>query len=337
MPNNPPDPDIHHMKQALSAARRGLGRVWPNPSVGCVIVKNGHVIAKARTGNGGRPHAEVLALKKAGRQAKGATAYVTLEPCAHEGETPSCARLLVEEGVGRVVVACVDPDPRTAGQGVELFKQAGIEVHEGVCQQEALDLNKGFILRVTKNRPLVTLKCATSADGKMAMASGESKWITGEKARADVHKLRARHDAILTGIGTVLADDPQMTNRSKVSKNNPVRIVLDPKGKLPDDARIDPDIVLSDTYDLKAVLADLAERGLTRVLVEAGPRVLGSFLQAGLWDELHWYRAPKILGGKACDIASALDFDVLAEAIMLQPVKTRRLGEDLLEIYRRSG
>lgn len=354
--------DIAYMRKALALARKGLGQVWPNPSVGCALVKGNDIIAQARTGNGGRPHAETIALDKAGTQAKGATAYVTLEPCRHEGETPSCAEALIKAGVKKVVVACTDPDPRTSGHSIAHMISSGIEVIAGVCEEEAAALNRGFFLRTLENRPLVSLKCATSLDGKMAMQNGESKWITGETARAHVHRLRAGYDAVLTGIGTVLHDDPQLTVRIKGHHNSPLRIVLDPESKLPPSAAIlpkqkedPPTWVISrhsnpgltdlkgvrhfefDTYDIGGVLGLLAEQGLTRLLVEAGPRVLGAFISSGYWDDLYWYRAPRLLGPLTRGVSDAVNIDSLEKAIRLKPVKTQRLGEDLLEIYQNPG
>ncbi len=201
--------DLRHMMTALALARRGLGRVAPNPAVGCVIVdSDGAVAGRGWTQPGGRPHGETEALRRAGDAARGGTAYVSLEPCAHHGETPPCADALIEAGIGRCVIATEDPDPRVAGGGIERIRNAGVDVHVGICRLDAERLNAGFIKRVTQGRPLVTLKCATTLDGRIATHSGESQWITGDVARNWTHGLRAAHDAVVTGVATVRADDP---------------------------------------------------------------------------------------------------------------------------------
>ncbi|MBT3397327.1 MAG: bifunctional diaminohydroxyphosphoribosylaminopyrimidine deaminase/5-amino-6-(5-phosphoribosylamino)uracil reductase RibD, partial [Alphaproteobacteria bacterium] len=216
------------MRSALALAQRGLGQVWPNPSVGCVLVKDGHPIGRGWTQPGGRPHAETEALARAGDRARGATAYVTLEPCAHHGETPPCAAALVEAGVAKVVVACRDPDTRVNGGGIDALKSAGIDVVEGVLETDAIDLNIGFFTRVQSDRPMVTLKLAASIDGRIATSAGKSKWITGPGARAHGHGLRARHDAVLVGAGTVNADDPELTCRLPgMTGRSPVRVILE--------------------------------------------------------------------------------------------------------------
>ncbi len=227
--------DVLFMKQALRLARRGLGRTAPNPAVGCLLVREGRILARGWTQPGGRPHAEAMALTTAGEEARGATAYVTLEPCAHQGRTPACARLLVEAGVTRVVSAIEDPDPRTAGRGHALLRAAGVAVETGVCAEEAEDLNRGFLSRVRRQRPLVTLKLALSLDGRIAARTGHARWITGEAARRHVHGLRARHDAVLVGAGTVRADDPALTCRLPgLEKASPVRILLSRRPVPPD-------------------------------------------------------------------------------------------------------
>ena len=216
------------MAVALRLAERGLGSAWPNPAVGCVLVRDGRVVGRGWTQPGGRPHGEVEALRRAGDAALGATAYVSLEPCAHYGRTPPCTMALLQAGMRRVVAATVDPDPRVDGRGIEQLRQAGVEVSVGLCRAEAEAINAGFILRVRAGRPLVTLKLATSLDGRIATRSGESQWITGEQARARGHLLRASHDAIMIGSGTALADDPALTCRLPgLEDRSPVRIVLD--------------------------------------------------------------------------------------------------------------
>jgi diaminohydroxyphosphoribosylaminopyrimidine deaminase / 5-amino-6-(5-phosphoribosylamino)uracil reductase len=231
------DLDIHFMRQALALARRGLGRTWPNPSVGCVIVKNDHVVGCGRTAESGRPHAEAAALQEAGADAKGATAYVSLEPCAVSGREGACAPALVRAGIKRAVIACMDTNPLVFGQGIEILKEAGVDVTFGVLEEDAQELNKGFFLRFSEERPLITLKTACSLDGKVALANGQSQWITGELARRHVHSLRVQHDAVLVGIGTVKADDPMLNARVDGLVHNTVRIILDSKLETPMESR----------------------------------------------------------------------------------------------------
>lgn len=219
--------DAGWMRVALGLARRGLGRVWPNPAVGCVLVKDGIVIGRGWTSDGGRPHAEANALRQAGVKARNATAYVTLEPCAHTGQTPPCAEALVEAGISRAVVAIEDPDPRVSGQGIDMLRSAGVSVEVGCMAREAMILNRGFLSRASTGRPMVTLKLATSLDGRIATGSGESRWITGPAARSEVHLMRAQSDAILVGAGTVRADNPKLDVRDLgIDSANPVRIVV---------------------------------------------------------------------------------------------------------------
>ncbi|MEP5152674.1 bifunctional diaminohydroxyphosphoribosylaminopyrimidine deaminase/5-amino-6-(5-phosphoribosylamino)uracil reductase RibD, partial [Planktotalea sp.] len=213
------------MKMALSLARRGLGRVWPNPAVGCVIVKDGRIVGRGRTQDGGRPHAERVALAQAGAAAKGATAYVTLEPCSHHGKTSPCSHALIDAGIARVVAAMEDSDPRVSGLGFQQLRDAGIEVDTGLCAEEAARDNAGFFLKTEMGRPLVTLKLALTLDGRIATRTGDSQWITGPQARREVHALRARHDAVLVGAGTARADDPSLTVRDMGIARQPLRIV----------------------------------------------------------------------------------------------------------------
>lgn len=358
--------DCRHMRHALALADAGLGRVAPNPSVGCVLVKNGRVISCARTADGGRPHAEYEAIRKAGSESEGATAYVTFEPCAHEGNTPSCARLLIDAEVARVVVACQDPDPRTSGKGIDLLKGAGLDVRTGVLEQEALSLNQGFILKILEKRPFVTLKTATSLDGKTALYNGQSQWITSEGARKHVHRMRARHDAILTGIGTVLKDNPTLTARVPGLKHTGPRIVLDsqlrffgsgvaenlkktasssaPVFVFYDPAKLSESFAQEEkiegvrifpvnTEDLKTVLKTLAKEGVTRLFIEAGQRVFDSFLKAELYDRIFWYRAPILMGGEAKGIAHTLKIEGMERVYHLKRLQTRVFGRDMLEIY----
>jgi diaminohydroxyphosphoribosylaminopyrimidine deaminase/5-amino-6-(5-phosphoribosylamino)uracil reductase len=360
------------MRAALALARRSLGRTWPNPAVGCVIVHDGLVIARGRTRDGGRPHAEADAIAeaaKAGLSLKGATAYVTLEPCAHHGRTPPCADALVKAGIARVVSALEDPDPRVKGQGHARLKAAGIEVEVGDGAADAAEINAGFLRRVREGRPLFHLKMAASLDGRIATASGESKWITGPAARQDGHRLRATHDAILIGGATAAADDPELTCRLPgLTAHSPVRIVLDsqarlsPGSKLATSARVTPVWLLctgaaaSDRRDRLAGLgvevlqvessADgridvvaaaqaLGARGLTRVLVEGGGQVAASFLKAGLVDRISSYRAGVVLGADGRSAVGGLDFARLGSAPRFRLVSARRLQGDTLETWRR--
>ncbi|MGB8602272.1 MAG: bifunctional diaminohydroxyphosphoribosylaminopyrimidine deaminase/5-amino-6-(5-phosphoribosylamino)uracil reductase RibD, partial [Rhizomicrobium sp.] len=336
----------------------------PNPSVGCVIVAGGRIVGRGWTQPGGRPHAETQALAAAGAAAKGATAYVTLEPCAHYGQTPPCAQALIDGGVARVVAAATDPDPRVAGKGFAMLRAARIAVTEGVCQSEALALNQGFFLTKTASRPLVTLKLATSLDGKIASAGGESKWITGPAARRYGHLLRARHDAILVGIGTALADDPELSCRLPgMVDRTPIRVVLDSDLRLPawsklvKTARRWPLLVftLSDDQklavdgvdvvkvardargrpDCAAVLAELARRGITRLLIEGGAGVAASFLDRDLVDRLELFTAPMLLGGGGTSAIDALGALSLREVPRFNRISRRDIAADLLESFAR--
>jgi diaminohydroxyphosphoribosylaminopyrimidine deaminase/5-amino-6-(5-phosphoribosylamino)uracil reductase len=361
--------DRHMMDAALALARRGLGNVWPNPAVGCVIVRDGSIVGRGWTQPGGRPHAETEALARAGDAARGATAYVTLEPCAHWGNTPPCADALIAAGVGRVVAALEDPDPRVAGGGLARLREAGIAVESGLRAALAAEINAGFLRRVRDGRPLVTLKLATSLDGRIATASGESRWITGPLARRRTHLLRATHDAILVGTATVLADDPQLTCRLPgLEHRSPVRVALDRDLVIPPTVRLvaeagtvptwlvtapgsDPErrAVLRQAgvtiieaapdaagrIDLGDALRRLGERGLTRVLVEGGGRLAAALLRAGLADRLVWLHAPLLLGGDAVPAVAALALAALTEAPGFELLASETVGPDLLSTYRR--
>ncbi len=356
---------MHH---ALALAQRGLGRVSPNPSVGCVIVdESGHIVGRGWTQPGGRPHAEAVALAEAGGKARGATAYVTLEPCAHQGQTPPCANALVQAGVKRVVAALGDPDARVNGTGFKILRDAGIEVVSGVLETEAARLNEGFLKRVRDGRPLVTLKIAQSLDGKTATASGQSKWITNEESRLFGHLLRAQNDAILVGIDTVLSDDPMLDCRIPgLEDRSPIRIVLDTKARLPAASRIAqsskkfPTLLFTSTaaradlsvlgvehmssqlgsdgrIDMAAMLKALAHRGVTRLLVEGGARVHASFLSGGLADRLEVFTAPIVLGGDARGAAAAIGLSDISQAPHFERTGRRRIGSDLLESFARKA
>src|SRR5215470_15945929 len=323
--------DEDHMAQALQLARRGLGQTWPNPSVGAIVVSaNGEIVSRGWTAPGGRPHAEAVALERAGRKAHGATLYVTLEPCAHAGgRGPACADIVAAAKPARAVVALRDPDLRTGGGGIARLLDAGIAVEEGVLGEEACAVALGHLLRVTEGRPAVTLKLAVGSDGLMPRGNGAPVWITGPDARAHAHLLRARHDAILVGRGTILADNPSLTCRLPgMSCRSPVRIVLDRRLRTPPDAQIFDDLMVPvwlvcsadeehpntdavqdrgaeivavpvDEQGLLAVrdaLETLAARGITRVLVEGGPTVARAFLDADMVEEAVIYRGPKPVG-----------------------------------------
>ena len=361
--------DAAHMRAALALAARGLGRVWPNPAVGCVIVRDGTVVGRGWTQEGGRPHAETEALTRAGDAARGATAYVSLEPCAHHGRTPPCAEALVAAGVARVVAAVEDPDPRVSGRGIAALRAAGIAVDVGLCAQEAAGLNAGFFMRVQRGRPLLALKLATSLDGRIATSSGDSKWITGEAARQRAHLLRATHDAILIGAGTALADNPELTCRLPgLGARSPVRVVLDRQLRLPADAKLlrgaqsvpvwlvcspgaGPErrrvaeergaVIIEVAEDaggmtsLPGLLKALGDRGITRLLVEGGSTVAASFLRQDLVDRIYWFRSAAIIGGDGLPAAASLCVEQIADARRFLRVDSEAVGPDILETYRR--
>lgn len=321
--------DARYMRLALTLAERGLGRVWPNPSVGCVIVARGRIVGRGVTAPGGRPHAETLALEQAGAAARGATAYVSLEPCAHHGRTPPCAEALIAAGVSRMVSAHEDPDPRVAGRGHAALRAAGVAVETGVLEPEARALQAGFLSRLTRGRPMLALKLAASIDGRIATAEGESRWITGAQARRMVHLLRARHDAVLVGAGTARADDPMLTVRGLGTAHQPLRVVCDSRLSLPvvsalgqsarevpvwlchgpeapeaaraawesAGARLLPCAAdAAGRVDAADMLARLGAAGLTRVFCEGGGQLAASLLAAGLVDGLHLFTAGLALG-----------------------------------------
>lgn len=355
------------MAHALALGRRGWGNTWPNPAVGCVIVKDGRVVGRGWTRLGGRPHAEVVALAQAGEAARGATAYVTLEPCSHHGKTPPCADALVAAGVVRAVVALTDPDPRVNGQGLARLRAAGLEVSEGVMADEAREDQKGFLSRVTRGRPMVTLKLATSFDGRIATASGESQWITGPQARRLVHAQRLRHDAVMIGAGTARADDPTLNVRDMGARHQPVRVVLSrhldlPLGsKLAQSARTvplwlihgeraDPALVAAwqglgartlavpvsqGQIDPAAALAALGAAGLTRVFCEGGGGLAASLLAEDLVDELVGFTAGLALGAEGRPSLAALGLSRLTEAPRFTLKDTRAVGGDVLHLWRR--
>lgn len=347
------------MRAALALGARGLGQTWPNPSVGCVIVKDGHIVGRGRTQAGGRPHAETEALRVAGSQARGATAYVTLEPCSNWGRTQPCSKALIDSGVSRVVAGCVDPDPRVNGSGLDQLRAAGIEVTAGVLEEECRQAHLGLYRRILSKRPAVTLKLAQSLDGRIALANGVSKWITGPLARRHAHRLRAQHDAIMVGSGTALADDPELTCRIEgLERSSPVRVVLDRRGRLPVTSRLvqsagdvplwivcgEPSIDLIGqgieqlqpaSFEVEAMLELLAERGLTRLLVEGGAKLAGSLLRANCVDRLEIFTAPRVLGGDATASTDALDLQAIEERPHWRHIDRRDLDGDRLDVYTR--
>ncbi len=370
MPSNPSDlTDSEHMRAALVLAERGLGRTAPNPAVGCVIVEQGRVRARGWTQPGGRPHAEAQALARAGATARGGCAYVTLEPCAHHGATPPCADALIAAGIARCVVALEDPGPRVAGAGMARLRAAGVEVSLGVRAEQAAELNAGYLSRLRRGRPLVTLKLATTLDGRIATKRGESRWITGAAARARGHLLRARHDAVLIGSGTAVADNPRLDVRlDGLEEASPLRVVLDGRLRLPlthdlaarakeqptwlitrehgpqdrvrayQDAGVEVMTVEEDgegNLSLEAALNALGARGITRVLAEGGGHVAAALLRAGLADRLVWFHAGKIIGGDGAAAVGGFGLEELARAPGFALQDAQRIGEDLVAIYAR--
>ena len=347
--------DNAHMARALQLAAQGLYTAHPNPMVGCVLVNDGEVVGEGWHARAGEDHAEIVALAAAGERARGAVAYVSLEPCAHHGKTPPCAGALAAAGVSRVIAAMEDPYHEVSGRGLDWLREAGIETAVGLLQDAALELNAGFVSRVTRQRPFVRLKIAASLDGAIAMRSGESQWITGPEARADVQRLRARSGAILTGIGTVLADDPSLTVRDAgldTGGRQPLRVVLDRDLRMPPAARMlsldgatlvchasDDDAALDGAglcrvaagetgVDVAAVLAELARREINDVLVEAGPTLAGHLLQQGLVDELVIYQSPHIMGSETRGMFSTPSWSALADRKTLDIHDVRRVGPD---------
>ncbi len=366
----PSTDDLAHMRAALALARRGLGACWPNPSVGCVIVRDGRVVGRGRTSPGGRPHGEPNALAMAGDLARGATAYVTLEPCCHHGRTPPCTDALIAAGIARVVIASRDVDPRVNGAGAGRLRAAGIEVLEAVLVAEADEVNAGFFTKVRAGRPLVTLKLASTLDGRIATSVGESRWITGAEARRAAHGLRGRADAIMVGAGTVMADDPDLTCRLPgMRATKLVRVVADSHLRMPLTSRLAASAKDSPTWiiarngadpirrralagigvtvidvpgaaagvDLKRALEALAERGITRLLVEGGGQLAGSLLRADLVDRLVWFHAPSVMGGDGWPAAAAFGVERLAEMPRFVRHTASAVGADVLTEFRREA
>ena len=352
--------DPRFMQLALALGRRGMGQVWPNPAVGCVIVRDGVIVGRGATQRGGRPHAERVALDQAGGAARGATAYVTLEPCAHTGQTPPCADALIAGGVTRVVVATGDPDARVAGQGIARLQAAGITVETGLMRYEAERDHAGFLMRVTRGRPVVTLKLASSLDGRIATGSGESRWLTGPGARRAVHGLRARHDAVLVGAGTARADDPMLDVRDMGEVRQPVRVVISRGLHLPINGRLaqtardqpvwlchGPDVdtrgwhkagvetlecdTTRNRVDLTTVLRTLGARGITRVLCEGGGHLAANLLQAHLVDELVVFHAGLAIGSDGLPSLAGLGVRDLAQAPRFLLDRVATVGGDVMQ------
>ncbi len=360
--------DIAHMRAALALARRGQGATWPNPSVGCVVVKDNRVVGRGVTATGGRPHAEPQALQMAGDKARGATAYVTLEPCCHWGRTPPCTDALIAAGIARVVVAAQDPDKRVDSQGIAKLRAAGIRTEVGLLETEAHAILAGFFQRIGTGRPLVTLKLATTLDGKIATASGESQWITGPEARRMAHAIRGRHDAILVGVGTVLADDPDLTCRIPGFAKRPiVRVVADSHLRTPLSARLVATAREAPTWiltrpdadparkaalqaagvelfavpagdgglDIAAALQALGAAGIGWLMTEGGGQIAAALLRADLVDRLAWFHAPATMGGDGWPGVHAFGLEKLADMPRFTRTGIVPLGNDLLTEYTR--
>ncbi|MGI9393266.1 MAG: bifunctional diaminohydroxyphosphoribosylaminopyrimidine deaminase/5-amino-6-(5-phosphoribosylamino)uracil reductase RibD [Boseongicola sp.] len=362
--------DRRHMRHALSMAARGLGRVWPWPSVGCVLVRDDRIVGHGNSDDQTLRHAEVVALEQAGEKARGATAYVTLEPCSHHGRTPPCADALIKAGITRVVAAMKDPNPKVSGEGFRSLEAAGIGVEIGLCSAEAEEQNKGFLIQIRSGRPMVTLKLATTLDGRIATASGESRWITGPSARRMVHAQRMGHDAVLIGGGTARVDDPILTVRDMGVDRQPVRIVVSRHIRLSHDCRLFNDagnspvwiVCGEDAAETKeanqwreagakvipahtengqisaaAMLASLGQAGLTRVLCEGGGMVAASLLTADLVDELVVFSAGKVIGAEGQPSIGPLGLAELGAAPMFELIETRPVGVDVLQRWTRAA
>lgn len=352
------DEDCRYMQRALELARRGLYSTTPNPRVGCVIVCDGKIVGEGWHERAGQAHAEIHALQAAGALARGASVYVTLEPCGHHGRTPPCTDALIAAGVTRVIGAMRDPNPLVAGTGFQKLRTAGIEVSSGVLEQEARELNVGFVSRMTRGRPWVRLKIAASLDGKTALNNGQSQWITGQAARDDGHRWRARACAILTGSGTVARDDPQLTVRAVATPRQPLRVVVDSRGETPPTARVFADdnvlLVYGNTppsglpahvrtaaipdangrVDLPRLMQALAEDGVNEVHVEGGSRLNGALMRAGLVDELLVYLAPMLLGDRALGMFDLPELTALSGAVQLDLCEVQRIERDVRVIAR---
>lgn len=349
--------DSSMMARALQLAERGLWTTSPNPRVGCVLVSDGEIVGEGWHEKAGEPHAEIHALRAAGERARGATAYVTLEPCSHHGRTPPCAEALIAAGVARVVAAMEDPNPLVAGRGLALLRAAGTDTASGLMENEARELNLGFVSRMTRGRPWLRLKAAASLDGKTALNNGSSQWITGPDARRDGHRWRARACAILTGIGTVRDDDPSLTVRDVATPRQPLRVIVDSRLETPPTAKIlagdgvlvaaavevperaaalraaGAEIVLlanaQGKVDLAALLQELGRRGINELHVEAGHKLNGSLLREGLVDEFLFYLAPCLIGDAAAGLFNLPALTTLADKRSLKILDLRQIGPDI--------
>jgi diaminohydroxyphosphoribosylaminopyrimidine deaminase/5-amino-6-(5-phosphoribosylamino)uracil reductase len=358
------NPDISFMKIALKEAKKGLGRTSPNPCVGAVVVKYGEIIAKGYHRKAGTPHAEIHALRSAGSEAKDATLYVTLEPCNHSGRTPPCTEAIKKSGIKKVVVGMIDPNPLVAGSGCDSLTEGGIEVKHGVLDEECKKINRPFIKHITTGKPWVILKAGCSIDGRIAVSSGQSGWITNDLSRQAVHRMRDRVDAILVGVGTALQDNPSLTTRlQRKQGKDPLRVVLDSYLRLTPEAKMLTQVSESETWvfcsdecdkqkisllekagarvipvpckgngylDLSAVLEELGSADKNSLLVEGGSHVHGSFLRAGLVDQVNLFIAPLFLGSDAIPVVDAMGIDLVQNGKRFSSVKTRRFGDDVL-------
>jgi len=351
----------HWMKRALLLARKGKGRTSPNPLVGAVLVKRGKVVGEGYHAKAGEAHAEIVALRKAGKEARGSTLYVNLEPCTHYGKTPPCAPAVIQAGVRRVVVGMVDPNPVVKGKGISTLRKAGIDVHSGTLEKECKTLNEAFCKYILMKVPFVILKAAATLDGRIATRDGESKWISSEASRRLVHQLRNEVDAVVVGVGTVLRDDPLLTARIRGGRD-PVRIILDSRLRIPEDARVigisssrtliattplapkdkierldkaGAQVLLIESkngrVDLRAFLSKMGEMGMMSVLVEGGGRVNGAFLDEGLVDKFLLFLSPRLMGDpQSPGIFQGKGFEHLKDSISVKDVKVKRIGEDIL-------
>lgn len=350
--------DEHYMKIALNLARTVSGQTSPNPPVGAVVVKDGDILGFGAHLKAGEDHAEVHALQMAGDQASDATIYVTLEPCSHHGKTPPCADLIIEKGIKRAVIAATDPNKKVAGRGIKRLQQAGIEVEQGIMEKEANAINSVFFHYIQTKTPYVTIKSAISLDGKTATHTGDSKWVTGEEARLDVHHYRHTHDAILVGVNTVIADNPSLTTRLPNGGKNPLRIILDNSLRTPLDANILNDgeaetwvfvknnvsdaavesysqkegvsVVQLEKMDIGDILRYLGDHGVMSLFVEGGSAVNGSFLESGRINQMITYMAPKLIGGEDAPTSFAGNgFSKMNDILALEIKEIKMMGEDI--------
>lgn len=361
--------DVEYMELALTLAKSSWGRTWPNPMVGAVVVNHGRVVGMGAHLRAGTPHAEVHALQMAGELAQGGTLYVTLEPCSHFGRTPPCADRVIASGIKKVFISMLDPNPQVAGRGVKRLEQAGIQVEVGLMEREAMEMNEVFVHYITTRRPFVIMKTAMTLDGKIAASSGDSRWVTGEQARQEVHRLRDRADGILVGIGTILADNPELTCRLPEGGKNPLRIIVDTHLRIPEEARVldtqtastliacghgaDPARmgrirakgvevlplpVTKGQVDLQALMEELGRREIACLLVEGGAAINGSLLLSGLIDQVVSFIAPKLIGGTGPTPVGGEGLSQMKDACQLTRLRVERFGEDLAVIgYPKKG